>query len=90
MVVMGVVVFVVGDVSVTVVGVVAVSDLFGARITNFSSRERVTAKITKMIKEMQMIVIRRQSRGLCRSLFPVLLSKYTGFLCIVSFTRILT
>ncbi len=59
MVVMGVVVFVVGDVSVTVVGVVAVSDLFGARITNFSSRERVTAKITKMIKEMQMIVIRR-------------------------------
>ena len=35
--------------------VVVVSGFAGGRITNFNSRERVTAIMTKMIKEMEMI-----------------------------------
>ena len=64
-----VVVLVVGGGSVTVIdvsvvdnGVVVViivvvvgSGFAGERMTNFNSRERVTAIITKMIKEMDMI-----------------------------------
>jgi hypothetical protein len=40
---------------VVVVVVMVVSGFAGERITNFNSSERVTAIITKMIKEMDMI-----------------------------------
>ncbi len=40
---------------VVIVVVVVVSGFDGERITNFNSRERVTAIIAKMIKEMEMI-----------------------------------
>jgi hypothetical protein len=69
---------------VTTVVVMVVSGFAGARITNFNSRERVTIKTAKMIKEME--IIQRRRRHLGRSLFPVKLS-YAWLLCIMCFTR---
>ena len=56
-----------GDVSVVValvagddgVAVVIVSGIFGVRMRNFNSRERVTRKTVKTIKEMHMIFAQR-------------------------------
>jgi hypothetical protein len=69
---------------VTTVVVMLVSGFAGARITNFNSRERVTIKTAKMIKEME--IIQRRCRHLGRPLFPVKLS-YAWLLCIMCFTR---
>ena len=46
-------------VDVDVVVVVLPSGFLGARMTNFSNRERVIAKIVKIIKEMQMSLTQR-------------------------------
>jgi hypothetical protein len=60
------------DVSVAIVGVAIVSDSFGARTTNFNSKDRLTTdNIIKMIKDMQMIAIQRRGKRICRSVFPV-------------------
>jgi hypothetical protein len=50
--------------------VVVISGLFGARITNFNNRERVTATIARTIKDMQMILNQRWCHHL---LGPVIL-----------------
>jgi hypothetical protein len=66
------------------VDVVVVTLVFGfaeLRITNFNSRERLTAKIAKTIKEIAMI--QRRCRRLDRT---ILLSGYIWLLCIVYFT----
>jgi hypothetical protein len=47
------------SVDIIVVLMMVLSDFPGARMTNFSNRERVAAKIVKTIKEMQMILIQR-------------------------------
>jgi hypothetical protein len=47
---------------------VVVSGFLGARMTNFNSRDRVTAKSVKTIKEMQMILTRRCCHHLLRPL----------------------
>ena len=70
---------------VTIIVVMLVVEFAGLRITNFNSRERVTAKIAKTIREMPMI--QRHCRNLYRTLFPVLLSIYAWLLCILCFTR---
>jgi hypothetical protein len=48
------------------VEVTMICDSLGARMTNFNSRERVTAKMAKMINEMAMILFRRWFRHLYR------------------------
>jgi hypothetical protein len=55
---------------VAIVVVTLISGFAGTRITNFNSKERVTTKIAKMIKEMAMI--QRCCGNLGRSLVRVL------------------
>jgi hypothetical protein len=59
---------------VVVVLVVVVG--FGLRMTNFNSSPRVTPKIAKMIKEMQMIIMQRRVGRLCRFLSVVVPAEY--------------
>ena len=58
-VVSGVCTDVVVDGNIAVVMIAVVSDFFGARMTNFKSRESVTAKIATMIKDIQIILTHR-------------------------------
>jgi len=86
-----VVVVIIADVDIVVVvagcddavAVMVVSRFLGARITNFNSKERVTANIVRMIKDMQMILTYRYCHHLRSSIFFETLSLYSGFGCIL-------
>ncbi len=71
-----------GSVSIVVV----ISDSLRARTTNFNTRERVTAKIVKTIKEMQMIKTQRRCHHFCGLLFSVIPSLCTWLSYILCFT----
>ncbi len=58
-------VVVMGDVCIVEV----ISDFFGARMTNFKTRESVTTKIVKAIKDMPMILTQRWRHHLFGPLF---------------------
>jgi hypothetical protein len=76
-----------GCVIVLVILVIFSGSLDG-RMTNFNSRERVTANTVKMTKEIPRMVRQRRCRHLCRSLFLASFKRYTSFLlCILYCTR---
>lgn len=74
------------DVVVTVYGVVGMvvilSGFFGARMTNLSNRARVIAKITKTIKEMEVILTHRRRHHFCCLLLFIANSMYAQLVCI--------